>query len=266
VAADSGVLNLIIVGTGRAGGSLANASRAPGHRVVGALTRSDRGAAYGPPLIWDEPLPAADLVLVAVRDDAIGAVAERLAGTCGEVGGVAHLSGATSVDALAPIGAECPVGRFHPLQTLPDAVTGGGALAGSWVAITADEPLGSVLRGYAGSLGMKPFPLADELRAPYHAGASAASNFLVETLAVARDLLAAAGVPFDVARPLVEQVVANTFRLGPDAALTGPVARGDIATVRAQQVAAAASGIGDEFALLVAALARRTGQDPAMFR
>ena len=123
-----------------------------------------------------------------------------------------------------------------------------------------------MLRGYAGSLGLRPFPLADELRAPYHAGASAAANFVVEALAVSHDLLAAAGVPYEAARPLVEQVVANAFRLGPDAALTGPVARGDAATVRAQQVAAAECGVGDEFALLVAALARRTGQDPDSFR
>jgi predicted short-subunit dehydrogenase-like oxidoreductase (DUF2520 family) len=256
--------DLVIVGAGRAGGSLALASLAAGHDVVGTLTRSG-STEYGPALDWDADLPPADLLVVAVRDGAIGEVAARLAGHCRRVAGAVHVSGATPVGALGAIAPQCPVGSFHPLQTLPDPVAGAAALAGASVAVTADGALGDALDEYARSLGMRPFPLADDVRRAYHAGAAAAANFVVESLAVAADLFDAAGVPLDAARPLVEQVVDNVFELGAAAALTGPVARGDVDTVRAQQSAATETGVGDEFALLVAALARRTGQDPRTF-
>ncbi len=95
-------------------------------------------------------------------------------------------------------------------------------------------------------MGGRPFDLDDEQKVVYHAAAAAAANFPVAALAVASDLFDAAGVPFEAAKPLVEAIVANAFDLGPRAALTGPVARGDAETVAAQLAAVAAHRPGWE--------------------
>jgi predicted short-subunit dehydrogenase-like oxidoreductase (DUF2520 family) len=108
------------------------------------------------------------------------------------------------------------------------------------VAVTTDDPaLHGRLEELARSIGAHPFDLADGSRATYHAAAAAAANYLVACLWLAGDLFRAAGVPFEAARPLVEAVVANVFELGPERALTGPIARGDTGTVIAQLEAVA---------------------------
>ena len=84
---------------------------------------------------------------------------------------------------------------------------------------------------------MQPFELDDADKALYHAAAAAAANYPLAALSMARRLFAAAGVPFEAAGPLVRAVVDNAFALGPDVALTGPVARGDVGTVAAQLAA-----------------------------
>jgi len=156
------------------------------------------------------------------------------------------------------------VGSFHPLQTLPDAALGAARLVGAWIGVTAeDERLVELLEGIARSLGARPFSLADAAKPVYHAGAAAAANLPLAALMMAADLFAAAGVPFDAARPLVEAVVANAFDLGPAAALTGPVARGDTGSVATQlgAVAAVAPEWLEAFSAGVAELARLTGRE-----
>lgn len=254
-------MDLVIVGPGRAGGSLALAARAGGHDVVGVLSRSP--TAFGRPLSWDAPLPRCDLLVVAVSDSAIEAVSERLAPWVGEVDAAVHLSGFVSVEALDQIAAAgLPTGSFHPLQTLPDPVQGSESLEGAWVAVTAGPGLSSRLTDLAHSLGMQPFPLADTAKPLYHAAAAASANYVVESLALAADLLAAADVPFEAIEPLTRRVVDNVFALGPAASLTGPIARGDMATV-AGQIAAAhgvSDSVGEQFRALAEATALRVGR------
>src|SRR5690554_6147627 len=150
-------MDLVVIGAGRAGGSLARAATAAGHRVVGMLTR--RPQHDHPALDWDEPLPGCDLVLVAVSDGAITDVAERLAPRWNPETPAVHVSGFMPVSALAPIAARgAAVGSFHPLQTLPDPERGAAALAGAWAAVTAAEPLAGLLEELARSLGMRPSP------------------------------------------------------------------------------------------------------------
>jgi predicted short-subunit dehydrogenase-like oxidoreductase (DUF2520 family) len=254
-------MELVIVGAGHAGGSLALASASAGHRVVGVLAR--RSQSFGPALPWDEPLPASDLVLVAVSDAAIGPVAARIAQLWSASAPAVHLSGFVSVDELGPIAATgVAVGCFHPLQTLPDAERGAAALGGAWAAVTTEDGwLGALLTDYATSLGMRSFALADTDKGVYHAAAAAGANYVVEALAVAADLLAAAGVDLEVMEPLTRRVVENVFSIGPTAALTGPIARGDLATVAGQMAAADAvdPGLGRQFRLLATATAERVG-------
>ncbi|MBA2337420.1 MAG: DUF2520 domain-containing protein [Acidimicrobiia bacterium] len=272
-------MRIVIVGPGRAGLALAIASRGAGHQVVAVLGRDGDHAASGAanvgstPLAVGEALPGHDLVVIAVRDGDIAEVAAGLAGSPGPITAAVHISGLASVATLAPLAERgTATGSFHPLQTLPTPEAGAARLAGSWVAITAPQPLAGALHQLAVSLGTHPFDLADEAKPLYHAGAAAAANFPLASLTIATDLFETAGVPVEAARPLVEAAVANAFEMGPRAALTGPVVRGDAATVAAQLDAVAAStpewldgfaaqvaliahiaGRGDEFAAVLAA-------------
>ena len=197
-----------VIGTGRAGSALAGRLREAGLAVTTGR----------------EALADADLVLLAVPDAAIGEVARAVS-----VGPwVAHVSGATSVTALAP-----HERRFslHPLQTL--TLDGGaGQLDGAWAALTFEtDAAGEVAHWLADQLGLRAFDLADADKPLYHAGASIASNFLVTLYRVAARLLAEAKVPPEALVPLMRQVIENGFQL------TGPIARGDWATVDAHLAA-----------------------------
>lgn len=233
-------MRIVLAGPGRAGLAVALAARDAGHDIVGVLGRAGAPAAAedldSRVIDWEDLLPAADLLVIAVRDDAIGEVVERLALRAIGVTAAVHLSGSVGVRALDPLAEVGLVtGGFHPLQTLPDPEAGRRRLAGAWAGITAPDPeLRSQLEALARSLGMQPFLLDDEVRPLYHAGAVAAANYVIGGLALAERLFGEAGVPWDAAAPLVDAVIANAMELGPDDALTGPIARGDVSTVRRQ--------------------------------
>lgn len=236
-------MDLVIVGPGRAGMSLALAAVDVGHRIAAVVARDARAAHAAAEQVGadalglDDGLPPCDIVVLAVRDDAISSVAERLAPLPLHAPRAVHVSGLTPIaalDALRP----AEIGSFHPLQTLPEPGVGSARLPGAWVAVTAeDDELADRLYSLARSIGMQPFELDDADKALYHAAAAAAANYPLAALSMARRLFAAAGVPFEAAGPLVRAVVDNAFALGPDVALTGPVARGDVGTVAAQLAA-----------------------------
>ena len=236
-------MNIVLVGPGRAGMSLSLALTDAAHRFVGVLGRSRVDAAADQlgtvALSWDELLPSADLLLIGASDDAIGEVAARVAPMAIGCRAAAHLSGTVSVAALAPLAdVGLDIGGFHPLQSLPTPAIGRRRLAGAWAGITAAEPnFHSTLGDLARSIGMVPFDLADDVRGLYHAGASAAANYVVGSLRLAEQLFAAAGVPWEAAGPMVSAVVDNVREVGAREALTGPIARGDVATVTAQRAA-----------------------------
>jgi predicted short-subunit dehydrogenase-like oxidoreductase (DUF2520 family) len=161
-----------------------------------------------------------DLVVLCVPDRAIADVARDL-----PLGPwVAHVSGATSLAALAP-----HTRRFtmHPLQTF---VRGRGAeqLDGAWAAVSGETDDARARGAWlAERLGLRPFPLADDRRVLYHAGAAVASNYLVTLFHSASRMVAAAGAPPEALIPLMRRTIDNGFER------TGPVARGDWATVDA---------------------------------
>ena len=253
-------LELAVVGPGRAGGALALAAIAAGHRVS-AVVPGPSG--HVPDELGVEPsrfgvLPLVDLVVVATPDreirDAAAVAGARLTGAAT----VIHLSGFTSIEAV-----DVGTGRFgslHPLMTLSDPVRGKAALRGAPAAVTGSsrDVQGQIWR-FAESIGMKPFALADDRRRLYHTSAAVASNVTTGALGLAFDLMRASGVDPDVLRPLVEQSVANAFDVGAAQALTGPVARGDQTTVAGQrlEVELLDAGLADEFGLLVDFLQKR---------
>ena len=233
-------MRIIVVGPGRAGGSVAVAAQAAGHEVVGLFDRrtgahelADRVGVHR--RLVGETMPDADLVIVSVPDDAIAEVAGALAPAAGRVRGAVHLSGLTSVRVLDPLRqAGLVTGSFHPLQTLPGWRVGSRALRGAHVGITAPEDWAAELESFARSMGCRPFRVADDRKALYHAAGGVAANYVSAALRVAELMFREAGVDPAAARPMVEQAVANAFDLGFRDALTGPISRGDLGTVRRQ--------------------------------
>ncbi len=171
-----------------------------------------------------EPDAGAQLVLLAVPDQAIGEVARGI-----DIGPwVAHVSGATSVTTLAPHERRFVV---HPLQTLTRD-RGPEQLDGAWGALTFEtDAAGEAAHWLAETLGLRPFALADADKPIYHAGAAVASNFLVTLERVAARLVGEAGVPAEALGPLMTRTIENGFQL------TGPIARGDWSTVDAHLAA-----------------------------
>lgn len=210
---------LRVVGAGRAGGALGLALEGVGWTVELALGRGDdpAGAAHG-----------VDLLVLAVPDPAISGVAAAVDPDPDTV--VAHLAGALGLDVLA--GHPRPA-ALHPLAALPDAETGAARLVdGAWFAVAGDRLVEQVVA----DLGGHAFTVADEDRTRYHAAAVIASNHLVALLGQV-ERVAPEGVPLVAFLALVRGTVDNVAALGPAGALTGPVARGDRATVEAHLAA-----------------------------
>ncbi len=227
-----------LVGPGRAGISIALLLRAHGHRPVAVAGRtpdaaSTRAAAarLAVPVRATAAVGAgAALVVVATPDAVLDEAAAQLVPSLAPGALVVHLSGARGVDALEAVGRlrpDCEIGALHPLQTLPSADAGAARLPGSWAAVSGAPAVAAL----AAELGMHAFRVDDTDRALYHAAAAVASNHLVALLGQVERLAAAAGVPFDAFVPLVRASLDNAAELGPAAALTGPVARGDLVTV-----------------------------------
>jgi predicted short-subunit dehydrogenase-like oxidoreductase (DUF2520 family) len=162
-------------------------------------------------------------VIVATPDAAIDATAAALAPSVRPDALVIHLSGARGLDALSAVSAS--VGALHPLQTFPSVEAGRARLAGSWCAIAGDPQV----RVLADQLELTAVEIDDADRARYHAAACIASNHLVALLDQVRRV---APIPLEAFLPLVRATVENVAAVGPAAALTGPVARGDVETVR----------------------------------
>lgn len=217
-----------VVGPGRVGGAAASALRRAGYDVRGPFGRG-------------EAVPSSEVVLLCVPDREISAVAAALRGRArggARVGLIGHTSGAT------PVGAAGVDFGLHPLRAFVggedhDAFEGiGCAIAGS--STEALETAAELVRAVGGI----PFEVTDAQRAGYHAAASMASNFLVTLEAAAERVAEASGLPASQFRahlvPLVRGTVENWAQHGPREALTGPIVRGDEATVERQRGAVAA--------------------------
>jgi predicted short-subunit dehydrogenase-like oxidoreductase (DUF2520 family) len=193
---------IAIVGDGRLGRALASALRAP----------APHGRGYDG--------TGADVVLLCVPDGQIATAAAAIAP--GPL--VGHCSGATGLDVLAPHEAF----GLHPLMTV---TRGGASFAGAGCAVAGTTARALEVASAVGrSLGMRPFVIGDEDRVAYHAAASMASNFLVTLESAAARVAATAGVDRDLLVPLIRATV-EAWAVEGEASLTGPIVRGDEATV-----------------------------------
>jgi len=252
-----------IIGAGRVGSIMAAALADAGYSIVGIASRSG-GATPAQPATSAEPAPggvrqlaAADLLLLAVPDDALATLVESLPVRPGQI--VAHTSGAHGVAVLAPAVAR----GAHPLALHPAMTFAGGPAdldrlrKGISFGLTAPADVRPAAEALVRDLGGTPEWIPEERRALYHAALAHGANHLVTLVNDALDRLREAGVtqPERVLDPLLHAALDNTLRLG-DAALTGPVARGDAGTVRGH--VAVLTETAPEAAPAYLALARRT--------
>jgi predicted short-subunit dehydrogenase-like oxidoreductase (DUF2520 family) len=212
------VIAIRVIGAGRAGTAL-----------VTALGR----AGWDVPAPWgrDRDLTSAaagvELLVLATPDRAIAEVAAAVRPE--RTTTVAHLAGSLG---LAPLSPHHHRAALHPLATLPDAERGAAALHRSWWAVSAEDHVSRrAVMDVVGALEGRSFSIPEDHRALYHAAACVASNHLVALWAQVEALAAEAGVPMDALVELAGTSLDNAGRLGAARALTGPVARGDWATV-----------------------------------
>ena len=254
-----------VIGAGRVGSALAVALAPKGYPVVGVASRTRASAArlaslVGAPLCASPAaaVKEADVVFITTPDRAIARVAAEIARHNGFRAGqiVAHTSGALRAGILAPARETgAVVASMHPLQSFAGVDQAVRNLPGSYFFLEGDADAVRSLANIVHDLGGRYITLEPHNKALYHAAACIASNYLVSLLHMAVELLACCGVPRREApsllRPLIEGTLNNIQDVGLPAALTGPVARGDVATIRehleALAALRAAPGIAEQY-------------------
>lgn len=242
--------SMVIVGPGKMGLSLGGAflhsgaverlvfhgrrAEAPPHPIFGS---EGGGAEYqeGP-----RPIPPGTTVLLlAVPDDVLGEVAQQIARAGSAPAGCValHLAGALTTDVLSPLhSAGFSVGSFHPLQAAADPWSASDRLVGSSFAVAGEPSAIATARRLAMALDGAVLVVPPVLRPLYHASATVASNYLVTLVRAAVRLLSRTGVDeadaLAAVLPLMRGTLENMETLGVSASLTGPIARGDVDTVR----------------------------------
>lgn len=228
-----------IIGPGRAGSALARALSHSTWRNDGVYHRQ----------FPSDLTSRTDTVILAVPDEAIVSVAKALVPGSGVV---LHLSGATGLDVLAPH----PAGSVHPLMSLPDADTGARRLLGGATFTISGHPRAAELVAQLGGTSVE---INDDQRALYHSTAAIAANHLVALCAQVNRLAQLIEFPCDPFWELMETTLANVRAKGPLAALTGPAARGDLATLR-RHVEALPAAERDLYRLLATEAGRLAGR------
>lgn len=235
-------LSVGVVGTGRVGPALGAALRLAGHRPVAASGVSERSRRRAAELLPDVPLldppqvlAVADLVLLTVPDDALPELVTGLAATGAVRQGqlIAHTSGRYGTRVLEPAlrAGALPL-ALHPVMTFTGTPVDVQRLAGCSFGVTAPEELRLAAQALVIEMGGEPEWIAEEARPLYHAALAIGANHLVTLVGQSMELLRASGVeaPEKMLGPLLGAALDNSLRSG-DAALTGPVARGDAGTV-----------------------------------
>ncbi|MGD0499721.1 MAG: Rossmann-like and DUF2520 domain-containing protein [Bryobacteraceae bacterium] len=220
-----------IAGTGRVAQALAALLRRNG--AAGIVVAGRRSGA-----IALRELPRrARRILIAVADDAIGEVAGELAAGGLRDGIALHTCGSAGPEALAALRASGnSIGVLHPLQTVPTPERGVETLAGAVFACAGDARAVAWARALIAQLGGKPLAIDPLHWQRYHAAAVMASNYHAALVDAALELMEDAGIrrgpALEALAPLIRAATDNVLALGPEAALTGPIRRGDVGAVQ----------------------------------
>ncbi len=258
---------LTVIGGGHVGRVLGRLfSQAGAFAVQDVLSRSANSAARatafigsGNPSASYSGLRPADVFMLSVTDDQIVPACEALAAAVPLHGAVVfHCSGALASDRLqAARMAGAYVASVHPIRSFADADAVAAGFAGTFCGVEGDQQALDVLLPALAAIGARAVQIEPAAKTVYHAAAVFASNYLVTVIDAALRAYQAAGIPEavarELARPLALESMENAFRLGAAPALTGPVARGDMATVLRQQDAVMAwdAGTGQLYRALV---------------
>lgn len=237
---------LNIIGAGRLGRTLARLWHETGAVAVGGVCNRSPASTRGTIAFIGagefcanlSDLRPATLTLIAVPDTAIASVAGQLADAMPDWRGqlVFHCSGLHTAQLLAPLATRgAAVASAHPLHSFADPLTSLATFAGSVCTLEGDSEALATLTALFERIGAKTAVIGPRAKPLYHAAAAMASNYLVALLDSSAALLAHAGIAPTLAtamlEPLVRQTADNVFARGTTAALTGPIARGDSATV-----------------------------------
>ncbi|MBB5853448.1 putative short-subunit dehydrogenase-like oxidoreductase (DUF2520 family) [Amycolatopsis umgeniensis] len=259
-----------VVSAGRVGSVVGAALARAGHTVVAASGLSNASVRRAEQLLPDVPLlppdevaRRADLVLLALPDDALAGMVRGLVATGslrpGQI--VVHTSGSHGIDVLTPAAeaGALPL-ALHPVMTFTGRAEDLDRLTACSVGVTAtegDEAAWNVGEALTVEMGAEPVRVPDEARALYHAALAHGANHLMTLVADCAELLREAGIgqPERLVAPLLSAALDNVLRHG-DRALTGPVARGDLGTVRKHLAVLAERG--PDIAPSYRALAKRT--------
>lgn len=227
-----------LIGAGAVASSLGVALAGSGYAIDAVVSswRHEAGRLailVGAPVSSDSlaSLPQSAITIVCVPDDAIDVVAEDLAALEADWTGrlVAHTSGSRSASALRAVGERgALVGSFHPLQAFPHDGTIKG-FDGIYVGVEGDDAAVEELEAVATAIGATPVRVPTERKIRYHLAAAVASNFLATLMALVDEI---STLDSHVFIPLVEATLSNIRSTSPETALTGPIARGDVGTVR----------------------------------
>ncbi len=231
------------IGAGTVGTALAVRLKLRGYAIVAVASRTPASAHRLADQVpgcrvyasGDGVAQAADLIFITTPDAAIGAVASGVPWRRGQA--VVHCSGVDSLDVLEPARKRgAMVGGFHPLQTFASVAQAVENIPGSTIAVEAEEPLLTTLKGVAESLEGKWVVLKAGDKVLYHAAAVISCNYLVTLMQMATDLWQTFGVDRAEATqalmPLLRGTLNNLEKVGLPNCLTGPVARGDLGTIR----------------------------------
>lgn len=239
--------NTFVIGAGPVATALATALRLGGVPVLGIWARRPAparaaAAAAGVAAYSSAPpdlLLESDIVVLAVRDDAVAQIATVLIGTglITKKHVLLHCSGATAAaEAFADVADKVGgIGTLHPLRAIADGKAVGRAMKGTMFGIEGDERGRAAATALVHAIGGVALSLDGGQMASYHAAAAMASNYVVALIDAAAEVLATAGLAPDQAVaalvPLAQGALANIAEQGVAGALTGPIRRGDQATV-----------------------------------
>lgn len=242
---------LNMIGAGHVGRVLGRLFAATGSfEIQDVLTRSALSAAGAIAFIGGgraagalDAMRAAEVWMLAVGDDQIAPVCAQLAASRDLRGAIVfHCSGAkSSAELLDAEHAGACTASVHPVRSFADPDQVARSFPGTFCGVEGDARAVEKLNQALIAIGARPVPIAAAAKTVYHAASVFASNYLVTVLDAALRAYQAAGIPEELARelarPLAMETLDNLFRLGPEAALSGPIARGDFATVARQQAA-----------------------------
>lgn len=235
-----------IIGAGTVGTAVAYLLGKHGYEIVALAARTEETLAMAHSHVQAfstcdivDAAKKGDVILITTSDDQIESACREIAAGGGVSPGdaVFHMSGALPLSVLAAAReAGAMVGSIHPMQTFADVEGAIKNIPGSVFGVTADEDLRAVAEELVKGMGGEPVDVNDSDKVIYHAAAVAVCNYFVTLVHYGEDLYRALGIPADTALkaflPLLKGTVANIERSGTAGALTGPIARGDIGTVK----------------------------------